>query len=85
LQLADFSDPFRTKRVMIDKTNARPDDPNVARQNRLREALRENLKRRKSQARGRHDRAPEVPQQDACDANPASPDSPPHVARDEPT
>jgi hypothetical protein len=85
LQLADFPDPFRTKHVMIDKPNARPDDPNVARQNRLREALRENLKRRKSQARGRNDRAPGVLPQDSCDANPASPDSPPQVERDEPT
>jgi hypothetical protein len=38
---------------MTDEPNERPDDRAVARQNRLRDALRENLKRRKSQSRGR--------------------------------
>jgi hypothetical protein len=71
---------------MTDKPNARPDDPNAARQNRLREALRENLKRRKSQARGRNDQTAAAPQQDACDRNSPSPDSPPGpVGPDQPT
>lgn len=37
---------------MTDNRNP-PDDPNADRRRRLRDALRENLKRRKSQARGR--------------------------------
>jgi hypothetical protein len=38
---------------MTDEPNGRPNDRSIARQNRLRDALRENLKRRKSQSRGR--------------------------------
>jgi hypothetical protein len=38
---------------MTDEPVQRPNDRTQARQNRLRDALRENLKRRKSQARGR--------------------------------
>jgi hypothetical protein len=38
---------------MTDEPEEPPNDRETARQNRLREALRENLKRRKSQARGR--------------------------------
>jgi hypothetical protein len=38
---------------MTDEPNGRPNDRTIARQNRLRDALRENLKRRKSQSRGR--------------------------------
>ena len=38
---------------MTDDENAPPSAQVIARQNRLREALRENLKRRKSQSRGR--------------------------------
>jgi hypothetical protein len=38
---------------MTDEPNGRPNDRSMARQNRLRDALRENLKRRKSQSRGR--------------------------------
>lgn len=45
-----------------------PDDAAIARRNRLRDALRENLKRRKSQSRGRADRAVDgtVPAPDAA-------------------
>jgi hypothetical protein len=42
---------------MTDEPDQRPNDRTLARQNRLRDALRENLKRRKSQARGRSDPA----------------------------
>jgi 5-hydroxyisourate hydrolase-like protein (transthyretin family) len=38
---------------MTDEPKGQPNDRETVRQNRLREALRENLKRRKSQARGR--------------------------------
>jgi hypothetical protein len=38
---------------MTDEPNGRPNDRSMARKNRLRDALRENLKRRKSQSRGR--------------------------------
>jgi hypothetical protein len=71
---------------MTDKPNARPDDPNAARQERLREALRENLKRRKSQARGRNDQASAAPEQDVRDSNSPSPESAPVPnGPDEPT
>ncbi len=54
---------------MTDDENARPSGyqsertsaQTIARQNRLRDALRENLKRRKSQSRGRADLATEDP------------------------
>lgn len=42
------------------------DERDHARQERLRAALRENLKRRKSQARGRTDRAVVTPEDDAA-------------------
>jgi len=42
------------------------DERDLARQERLRAALRENLKRRKSQARGRTDRAVVTPEDDAA-------------------
>jgi hypothetical protein len=38
---------------MTDEPTERPNQQEIARQNRLRAALRENLKRRKSQSRGR--------------------------------
>jgi hypothetical protein len=41
--------------AMTDEPTERPNDREIARQNRLRNALRENLKRRKSQLRGRAD------------------------------
>src|SRR5258708_27253613 len=43
----------RTKHAMTDEPKGRPNDRTIARQNRLRDALRENLKGRKSQSRGR--------------------------------
>jgi len=44
---------------MIDKPDPDRNGRDAARQARLRAALRENLKRRKSQSRGRTDQAPE--------------------------
>jgi hypothetical protein len=44
---------------MTDDENAPPSAQAIARQNRLRDALRENLKRRKSQSRGRAGQAVE--------------------------
>lgn len=46
---------------MTDDPHKRSGEADSARQNRLREALRQNLKRRKSQARGRADQARELP------------------------
>lgn len=51
-------------------TDAKTERPHVtARQNRLREALRANLKRRKFQARGRADQPPEPAGGPASDNN----------------
>jgi hypothetical protein len=63
---------------MTDEPNERPSDRAIARQNRLRDALRENLKRRKSQSRGRSGQAT----RDAFAPNPA-PSTP--VEQDETT
>jgi hypothetical protein len=49
----DLRKTDRAKHAMTDEPNRRPNDRAIARQNRLRDALRENLKRRKSQSRGR--------------------------------
>jgi hypothetical protein len=57
---------------MTDEPNGRPNDRTLARQNRLRDALRENLKRRKSQSRGRIDQTTATPQHGACSPDPAS-------------
>jgi hypothetical protein len=50
---------------MTDEPDGRPNDRATARQNRLRDALRENLKRRKSQSRGRSDQAMMTPRHGA--------------------
>jgi hypothetical protein len=63
---------------MTDEPNERPNDRIIARQNRLRDALRENLKRRKSQSRGRIDQ----PTHDASASNSAAPKP---LGRDETT
>jgi hypothetical protein len=65
---------------MTDASDRPPNDPALARQSRLRDALRENLKRRKSQFRGRVDQARKV-SEDGIDANP----SPPYEQSDDPT
>ncbi len=49
----------------------------LARQTRLREALRENLKRRKAQSRGRIDQTVVTPEQGACGGDTA----PSHTGR----
>jgi len=56
---------------MTDEPTGRPNVRSLARQNRLRDALRENLKRRKAQSRSRTDHAG-TPGQGACDPGPAS-------------
>jgi hypothetical protein len=61
----------RTEHAMTDEPNGRPNDHTTARQNRLRDALRENLKRRKSQSRGRIDQTTVTPQHDACGSDPS--------------
>jgi hypothetical protein len=48
---------------MTDEPKERPNDRATARQNRLRDALRENLKRRKSQSRGRTEQITTSPSQ----------------------
>ena len=50
---------------MTDEPDGRPNERATARQNRLRDALRENLKRRKSQSRGRNDQAMMTPRHGA--------------------
>ena len=57
---------------MTDEPNRRPNDRTMARRNRLRDALRENLKRRKSQSRGRVDHAKGAPQDAASGPNPSN-------------
>jgi hypothetical protein len=59
----------RTKHAMTDQP--RPNERALARQNRLREALRENLKRRKTQSRGRIDQTAVTSEQGACGGDPA--------------
>jgi hypothetical protein len=66
---------------MTDEPNGRPNDRTIARQNRLRDALRENLKRRKSQSRGRTGQTT-VPEHAGCGPNPAPPE---RVEQDETT
>ena len=51
---------------MTDEPKGRPNDRTIARQNRLRDALRENLKRRKSQSRGRTGQTTVAPEHGAC-------------------
>jgi hypothetical protein len=63
---------------MTDEPNERLNDRAIARQNRLRDALRENLKRRKSQSRGRSGQTTD----DVSAPNPASSKS---VEQDEAT
>jgi hypothetical protein len=53
---ADMPDSNR-RSAMIDKSDTERRGGDAGRQTRLRAALRENLKRRKSQSRGRADRA----------------------------
>jgi hypothetical protein len=67
---------------MTDEPNGRPNLRTVARQNRLRDALRENLKRRKSQSRGRTNPAGPTPEPGASAAD-AAPSK--RVERDEAT
>jgi hypothetical protein len=55
---------------MTDHPSGRPNDGSLARQNRLREALRENLKRRKAQSRGRIDQTAVTSEQRACGGEP---------------
>jgi hypothetical protein len=56
LRLSDVQETGdRPLLAMTDDPTERPNDREIARQNRLRNALRENLKRRKSQSRGRAD------------------------------
>jgi hypothetical protein len=62
---------------MTDEPTGRPNDRTLARQNRLRDALRENLKRRKSQSRGRIDQTTTTPQHATCSPDPASSHSKP--------
>ena len=57
---------LRQKDAMIDKPDMDRNGRNAGRQTRLRAALRENLKRRKSQSRGRVDQATGT-QSDAAD------------------
>jgi hypothetical protein len=57
---------------MTDEPTGRPNDRSLARQDRLRDALRENLKRRKAQSRGRTDQTRVSPQPGACGSDPAS-------------
>jgi hypothetical protein len=59
---------------MTDEPTERPNPQEVARQNRLARALRENLKRRKSQSRGRADQPGEEPVADLCSRQ-ADPDA----------
>jgi hypothetical protein len=77
---------------MTDEPNGRPNDRTIARQNRLRDALRENLKRRKSQFRGRIGQAAAsqpgaAGQPDATGPDPAETNSVPAIdpMRDETT
>jgi hypothetical protein len=69
---------------MTDEPNGRPTDRSRVRQNRLRDALRENLKRRKSQSRGRVGQAaadqPEATGSDSAETDSVRPADP---ARDE--
>jgi hypothetical protein len=51
---------------MTEEPTGRPNDRTLARQTRLRDALRENLKRRKAQSRGRIDQTTVTPEQGAC-------------------
>jgi hypothetical protein len=67
---------------MTDQPNGRSNHRTLARQNRLRDALRENLKRRKSQSRGRVDQAAMPPEHGACGPDPA-PSNSKQVGRDE--
>ena len=53
---------------MTDAPTPRPNVRSLARQNRLRDALRENLKRRKAQSRGRLDHGAETAEPGACGA-----------------
>ena len=56
---------------MTDQPTERPNQRTLARQTRLRDALRENLKRRKAQSRGRIDQTAVAPEQGACGGDPA--------------
>lgn len=57
-----FSKPIDPiPRAMTDEPSERPKPHELARQNRLRNALRDNLKRRKSQSRGRADQNADIP------------------------
>ena len=67
---------------MTDEPTGRPDDRTLARQNRLRDALRENLKRRKAQSRGRLDQTVATPAQGACGED-AAPSHQGHAGQDD--
>jgi hypothetical protein len=69
---------------MTDEPTRLPDHRAIARDKRLGEALRENLKRRKSQSRGRTDRAAAPPIHGGPDAVASRSDSKP-LAPDETT
>jgi hypothetical protein len=71
-----------TKHAMTDEPTERPDNRTLARQNRLRDALRENLKRRKAQSRGRLDQTAETPGPGACGED-AAPSHQGHVGQDD--
>jgi hypothetical protein len=68
---------------MTDEPTARPNtDRSLARQSRLRDALRENLKRRKAQSRGRNDQTTVTPERGACGGD-AAPSHTGRVERDD--
>ena len=67
---------------MTDQPTGRANQRGFDRQNRLRDALRENLKRRKAQSRGRNDQTPVTSEQGACGGD-AAPSHSRHIEQDE--